>query len=70
VGYWPHHVAKKWDRMVGPILPLVVFHVDFFRPSYVFPQKNDVPKRLDLIDVQKVTKTQKYAKTGSPILQS
>jgi hypothetical protein len=38
-GYGPHHAAKMWDRMVGPIFPLVAFHVDFFRHLMCFLKK-------------------------------
>jgi hypothetical protein len=60
-----NQVAKGGVARCTLVSPTVEFHIDFFRPSDVFPRINDVPKRLGPLDIQKVTETKKYAKKDS-----
>jgi hypothetical protein len=48
------------DHVVGALLRLEAFHIDF--SGFSIFRKNDMAKRLGLFDVRKVSETPKYAK--------
>jgi hypothetical protein len=48
-------------HVVGLLVHLVAFHVDFFSRSST-SQKNDMAKILGLFDIRKVPKSQKHKK--------
>jgi hypothetical protein len=49
--------------MVGHLLALVAFPIDFFFSSSSISRKNDVEKILGLFDVCKILESKKHAKT-------
>jgi hypothetical protein len=55
-------MVKKSGHMVGHLLALVAFPVDFFFSSSSIYRKNDVAKILGLFDVCKILESQKHAK--------
>jgi hypothetical protein len=59
VPYRPHHAARKLAHMMGALLALVMFHIDFFFSWSSISRKNDVVKRMGPFDILKVPTSQK-----------